>query len=150
MIGTLRTKEGESVEGGCSEIVGSDHQPKTVKVDRGHSSPAEKRLGNAIAESIDGVLTELLGKKTTEAIYDFLERKYLLSREDFPYHTDKLFAVLERLFGEKGKTVMSTRMTKRLFDILGLEFAPVWGFEFKSYVQLARKRAVARPDEKHI
>jgi hypothetical protein len=109
-----------------------------------------KTLDAVVAQSIDSVLNKLLSKKATEAIYDYLERNYLFAREDFAQNTDKLFAVLEELFGEKGRRVASRCIAKRMFEHLDLEFTPVAGLEFSGYVEMARTRIATKLTEKRM
>jgi len=99
-----------------------------------------KTLDALVSESVDAVLNELLGKKPTEALYDYLERSSSFEREDVVKKMDRLFEVLEGLFGKKGSKVISTCIAKRLFQNLDWEFTPVEGFQLLDYIEMARAR----------
>lgn len=100
-------------------------------------------LDDLVWESVDMVLNGLVGKKPTEAIYDYLERRFSVARDDIPQNTETLFQVVKALFGQKGSIVIATSIAKRVFENLGWEFVQVRGFGFSDYVEMARAR-VAR------
>jgi hypothetical protein len=100
-----------------------------------------KTLDSLVAESVDEVLNGLIGKKPTEAIYDYLERGFSLARDDIPQNTEKLFEVMKGLFGDKGSEVIALCIARRVFENLGWEFVPVHGYEFLDYVEMARARS---------
>jgi hypothetical protein len=99
-----------------------------------------KTLNELIWESVDEVLNGLIGKKPTEAIYDYLERHFSIARDDIPQNTETLFEVVRGLFGQKSCTVISTCIAKRVFENLGWEFVQVPGLGFSEYVEMARAR----------
>ena len=99
-----------------------------------------KTLNELVWESVDEVLNGLIGKKPTEALYDHLERNFSIARNDIPQNTERLFDVVEELFGQKGNRVISSCIAKRVFENLGWEFVRVEGFGFSDYVQMARAR----------
>jgi hypothetical protein len=106
--------------------------------------PAPKAFDAVVEESIDTVLTQLLGKIVTDAIYDYIERNYSLTKDELTQNSDKLFLVLGTLFGDKGRRVVSRYMAKHLFRNLDLRFEPVEGFEFLNYVEKARSQLEAK------
>jgi hypothetical protein len=99
-----------------------------------------KTLHSLVAESIDEALNGLIGKKPTEAIYDYLERSFSLARDDILQNTQTLFEVMKGLFGEKGSRVIALCIARRVFENLGWEFVQVPGYEFLDYVEMARAR----------
>jgi hypothetical protein len=99
-----------------------------------------KTLNELVWESVDEVLNGLIGKKPTEAIYDHLERRFSIARDDIPHNTETLFNVMKGLFGQKGGLVISRCIAKRVFENLGWEFVQVEGFGFSDYVEMARAR----------
>lgn len=98
-----------------------------------------KTLDSLLADSMDQVLGELLGKKAKEAIYDCLERNYLVARDDIPKDIEKFFSLTEEVFGKGSKTIARCIM-KRLWEQLGWKFTDVPGFEFSDYLEAARGR----------
>jgi hypothetical protein len=115
-----------------------------------HISTSAKTLDAVVVESIDTVLNQLLARKVTEAIYDYLERNHSLARDELAQNADKLFAVLDGLFGHQGRKVVSRCIAHRLFENLNLTFTAVAGFEFSDYVETARRLLAARLTEKRM
>jgi hypothetical protein len=96
---------------------------------------------------MDQVLDELLGRKAKEAIYDYLERNYLVARDDVPKNIDKFLLLTDQLFGKGSKTIARCIM-KRLWEQLGWKFTDVSGFEFSDYLEAARARITREVFEK--
>ena len=99
----------------------------------------------ALVDSIDTALTDLLGARTREALYDGLARELSLAREDVPAHLNEFRAVLRTTFGEAASTIESF-IARRLYATLGWKFLDVAGFGLiehfdfvKGIVERARK-----------
>jgi hypothetical protein len=111
------------------------------------SSVSLKTLDELIFESIDEVLTDLLGRKPKEAIYDYLERNHSLARDMIPKNLRKFIELLESTFGRGCKTICKA-IAKRLFDKLGWEFTEIKGFELLDYLEAVRARIARELIEK--
>lgn len=98
-----------------------------------------KTLNNLLSESIDEVLTDLLGRKARQAVYDYLARNCSLAKEDIPENMEKFFEVTEEAFG-KGSRTIAKCIVKRLFLKLEWKFENIPGFEFQDYLEMARAR----------
>lgn len=107
-----------------------------------------KTLDSLLAESIDEVLENLVGKKAKEAILDHLERNHSLAREDIPKNVQKFFALTDQTFGEKGSRTIARCIAKRLWENLGWRFENIEGFEFQDYLEAARARIARELVEK--
>jgi hypothetical protein len=92
-----------------------------------------------LLESIDEVLTDLLGRRTREAIYDYLARNRLIARSEVPKRLDDFFNLMHETFG-KGATTIGRVIAKRLYAKLGWEFADLPSFELTDYVDAAKSR----------
>lgn len=92
-----------------------------------------------LAESMDEALTDLLGRRAREAIYDHLERNYLVARNEIPGRLPDLFRVLDETFG-KGSRTIGRVVAKRLYTKLGWEFVDVSSYELEDYLKAARER----------
>ncbi len=110
-------------------------------------SLSAKTLDSLLADSIDQVLDELLGRKAKEAIYDYLERNYLMARDDMPRNIEKFFSLTDDVFG-KGSKVIARCIMKRLWEQLGWKFVDVPGFKFSDYLEAARARIAREVLEK--
>jgi hypothetical protein len=97
------------------------------------------RLDDALAESIDDVLGDLVGRRAREAIYDYLERNYKIARDFIPRNLETFFTFLEQVFGKSSRTI-GNAIAARLFVRLGWKFTEVKGFEFMDYLEAARAR----------
>ncbi len=98
-----------------------------------------KTLDGLIADSIDHVLSDVLGRKAKEAIYDYIERNYSVAREDIPKNIEPFLTLMEEVFGRGSKTIARCIM-KRVWQRLGWEFTDIPGFEFLDYLDAARAR----------
>ena len=114
-----------------------NHSLPTSTLEDGYALPGT--LDGLLVESIDEVLIGLLGRKTREAIYDYIERNYYFNRENLPKNLHKFFELLDRTFGKGSKTI-GNAIIKKLFEKLKWEFAEIPGFEFFDYLEAARAR----------
>jgi len=102
----------------------------------GSTQSCETLFSDAIHES----LSDLLGGRATEAIYDFMKRKYSVDRSELPKHLDELSTLFEQTFGVAAKNVITEACAKRVYAKLDLGFRPISNFEFADYLALIRTR----------
>ncbi|MGP8069565.1 MAG: hypothetical protein ACLP5V_06710 [Candidatus Bathyarchaeia archaeon] len=91
-----------------------------------------------LLDNTDTVLTEVLGCKVREAIYDNLARQFSLTREEIPAHLDEFSDLLKETFG-RGAATLERRIASKLYVALGLEFVDVPNFGLKEHVELIRR-----------
>ena len=96
-------------------------------------------LDALLVECVDEVLTDLLGRKAREAIYDYLVRHYSIARENLPRNLHRFFELLDQTFGRGSKTI-GNAIVRKLFEKLNWEFTEIPGFEFFDYLESARAR----------
>jgi hypothetical protein len=94
-----------------------------------------KALTDLLSESISEALTEILGGRTREAIYDCMERKHSVSRNEIPEHLDSLFTLFEDTFGVGGKKVIGRIIAKKVYAKLDWKFEPSPNLEFADYME---------------
>lgn len=92
-----------------------------------------------LLESVDETLSDLLGRRSRDLIYDHLATQYRYGREELPGKIYEFYEFLESTFASGGKTVGRT-IVRRLSDKLGYEFVNVPGFEFYDYLDALRAR----------
>ena len=92
-------------------------------------------LTKLLSDSIDETLTDLLGTRAREAVYDYLERNRSIARDEIPENTDELFMLFERNFGKASKKVIGRVVAKRVYSKLDWEFHPIPNFEFTDYLE---------------
>jgi hypothetical protein len=97
-----------------------------------------------LAESMDEALTDLLGRRAREAIYDHLERNYLVARNEIPDRLRDLFVVLDETFG-KGSRTIGRVVAKRLYTKLGWELVDIPSYELEDYLRVAKERLGKQP-----
>jgi hypothetical protein len=102
-----------------------------------HDTPSQSQPDQLLLGCIDAVLTDLLGGKVREAIYDYLERQFSLAKEEIPDHLDELSEILATTFGKSAAT-LERRIAARLYDALGLEFANVPNLGLNEHFALVR------------
>ena len=99
-------------------------------------------FGSLVRESIDEALTDLLGRRAREAIYDYLERNSLVAINELPNRLEVFLTLLDDTFGKGSKTIGKV-VAKKLYSKLEWDFAEIPGYALTDYVQTARAR-VAR------
>ena len=110
---------------------------------RGELVPAHTdAFGSLVLESIDEALTDLLGRRAREAIYDYLERNSLVAINELPNRLEVFLKLLDDTFGKGSKTIGKV-VAKKLYSKLEWDFAEIPGYALTDYVQTARAR-VAR------
>lgn len=108
----------------------------------GCAIPSEKANINTkkprllLLESVDEALADLLGKRAREAIYDYLERKCYMSRDEIPERLGEFCNLLLENFGRGSKTIEKA-VAKRFYAKLGKEFIDVYGLTLEDYVKKA-------------
>lgn len=100
-----------------------------------------------LSDCIDQVLSELIGNKAKEALYDYMERNYAVAREDIPRNFGKFFTLTEEICGKGGKTIARFIM-KRLWQRLGWAFADMPDFTFSEFLDATRARITKEAIEK--
>ncbi len=88
-----------------------------------------------LLESIDAVLTEVLGCRVREAIYDHLARQSSLAREEIPTHLDEFSKLLEGTFGRGGAT-LERLIARKIYAKSGLKFVDAPNTGLKEHLQL--------------
>jgi hypothetical protein len=92
-----------------------------------------------LLESIDEALTDLLGRRAREAVYDYLERNCLVARNELPSRLEAFLTLLDDTFGKGSKTIGRV-VARRLYSKLEWEFIEVAGYELVDYVEAVKAR----------
>lgn len=92
-----------------------------------------------LLESIDEALTDLLGRRAREAVYDYLERNCLVARNELPTRLEAFVTLLDDTFGKGSKTIGRV-VAKRLYSKLEWEFIEVPGYGLVGYVEAVKAR----------
>src|SRR3989337_4273345 len=114
----------------------------TVRGNQGHCAgvPAHTDAFSALLlESIDEALTDLLGRRAREAVYDYLERNCLVARNELPTRLEAFLTLLDDTFGKGSKTIGRV-VARRLYSKLEREFIEVAGDELVGYVGAVKTR----------
>jgi len=104
-----------------------------------HLPAHTNQFGALLLESIDEALTDLLGRRAREAIYDHLERDHRVARNELPDQIETFVELLQETFGRGGKTIGKV-VARRLFSKLDWEFNEIPGYDLGEYVETARER----------
>src|SRR5208283_3555744 len=108
-----------------------------LEVDRKRSQTDS--IDALLLESMDEALTDLLGRRTLEAVYDYMERNCFVARNEIPSRLDDFFKLLNETFGKGGSTIGKV-IAKRLYAKLGWEFVNIHSYELIDYVTTAKRR----------
>ena len=114
----------------------------TLRGNQGHCAgvPAHTDAFSALLlEAIDEALTDLLGRRAREAVYDYLERNCLVARNELPTRLEAFLTLLDDTFGKGSKTIGRV-VARRLYSKLEWEFIEVPGYELVDYVEAVKAR----------
>ncbi len=132
----LERNEAKTAVGPESPPSGSTE--KHIELPRAYSGP--NALTNLLSDSIGEALTDLLGSRAREAIYDHMERNHSVARNEIPAHLDDLFKLFGRYFGVGSKNVIGRVIARKVYSNLGWEFVSIPHFEFADYLEKIRTR----------
>jgi hypothetical protein len=92
-----------------------------------------------LVESMHEALTDLLGRRAREAIYDHLERNRLIARNEIPDRLCDFLRLLDETFG-KGSRTIGKVIARKLYAKLGWEFVEISSYGLEDYLEVARVR----------
>lgn len=101
--------------------------------------------GQLLSESISETLTDLLGNRAREAVYDYMERNHSIAREEISENTDALFRLFEDFFGEASMNVIGRMIVKKVYSKLNWKFVPEPKLEFNDHLEEIKKRLANEP-----
>jgi hypothetical protein len=81
-----------------------------------------REFNEALVESIDETITDLLSRAVVDALYVRLQTDHSISRDEVPYRLDTLFAILEKIFGVRSSQTIAKAMARKFCLKLRLEF----------------------------
>jgi hypothetical protein len=81
-----------------------------------------REFNDALVESIDETITDLLSRGVVDALYAHLQTNHSISRDEVPYRLDTLFTTLEKIFGVRGSQTITRVIARKFYLKLGLEF----------------------------
>jgi hypothetical protein len=109
-----------------------------------------KALTNLLSDSISETLTDLLGSRTREAIYDYMERKHFVGRNDIPENLDTLFTIFDDTFGVNGTKVIGRTIAKKVYAKLDWEFESLPSLEFADYMERIKTKITDEASEQSV
>ena len=96
-------------------------------------------LEDRLIRVINRTLNQIFREEGANVIYDFLENKSHVKREDVSSKTEAFSAGLRELLGS-GASVIEKLILKNLYHQLGLKFVQKRGHGFSDYVEELRER----------
>lgn len=103
-------------------------------------------FNSILCSAIDDTIIDVLGRKVLESLYEVLETKYDITRQELPYRTETMYKILETTFGVVGAKTVGTRIAQKFYAKLGLPFHDHDGYALLDYVEAA-KTLLAEPDD---
>lgn len=94
-----------------------------------------KHPDHILLDCIDAVLTEVLGRRVREAIYDHLARHSSLGKEEIPTHLDEFCSLLQNSFG-RGAATLEKRIVKHFYTRLGRKVVDIPNFGLTDHFEL--------------
>jgi hypothetical protein len=92
-----------------------------------------------LLESIDQALVDLLGRRAKEAIYDHLERKCYMARDEIPQRLGEFCDILHANFGKAGTTIERS-IVRRFYSRMEKKFIDYPGYGLVDYVEKAKPK----------
>ncbi len=96
-------------------------------------------LDDLLLDVVDETLKEVFREEGTKAIYDYLENRCHLKREEIAEKPEVFSAGLEKLMVSAAQ-VIEKMILRNSYSKLGLRFREKEGYEFSDYVKKLRKR----------
>jgi hypothetical protein len=96
-------------------------------------------LGDLLIRVIDKTLNQIFREEGANVIYDFLENKSHVKREDVSSKTEAFSAGLRKLLGS-GAPVIEKVILKDVYHQLGLKFVQKRGNGFSDYIEELMER----------
>ena len=84
---------------------------------RANSNTNRKKLLAVLDESMKSIF----GRDTTEAVYYYLEKRYLLKPEDILERSEAFMEAIKGMFGEIGASVIESLLVRDLCTKFGVE-----------------------------
>lgn len=97
-----------------------------------------RSIDNLLLSSVDEMLKQVFNEAGAKVIYDYIESKCHLKREENAEKTEVFSTGLERLLVSAGP-VIEKMISRNLYSKLELEFVEKKGEGFSSYVKELRK-----------
>ena len=102
------------------------------------STRMHRDFNDTLCLAIDDTIVEVLGRAVLDALYDVLETKYAITRDELPYRTETLYEILETTFGVHGAKTIGTHIAQKFYTKLGLMFHAHDGYSLLDYVEDAK------------
>ena len=120
-----------------AEEIAAGRQPRFADGTEVKISDIVVNHNEALIDSIDTALADLLGTRPREAIYDLLAQRLSLGREDIPTHLDEFRAVLKSSFDATAPRIEKL-IAKRLYATLGWQFLDMKGFGLNEHFEFVK------------
>jgi len=96
------------------------------------------RLDDLLLKTVDETLTQVFREEGAKVIYNYVENKCHLKREEIVEKSEDFSAGLDRLLGSAAP-VIEKLILKNLYHELRLEYAEKEGFGFSDYIKELKK-----------
>ena len=106
-----------------------------------------KALTNLLSDSISEALTDILGSRAREAVYDYMEREHSVGRNEIPEHLDSFFTLFEDTFGVEGKKVIGRMIAEKVYAKLDWQFESLPNLEFVDYLERIKTKINSEASE---
>jgi ABC-type dipeptide/oligopeptide/nickel transport system permease component len=100
-----------------------------------------ERFNELLCMSIDDAISQILGPQVLESLYEHLNRKYSVSRDEVPYRLQTMYAVLHSEFGFKGARTIERQIAKNFCNRLNMPFLESPDCTLDMYIEKAKKRS---------
>jgi hypothetical protein len=100
-----------------------------------------KRFNEILTMAIERTITELLSPGVLAALYQHLQERYDVGRDELPYRLETMYTVLNEVFGVKAAKTIERQITKRFCAEFNIPFLDTEESTLEMYVAKAKELA---------
>jgi len=97
------------------------------------------RFNELLVKSIDEAVTELLGEKGRDTLFQHLAEQYDITRDEIPYRLDSLYASIEQTLGDKASRILDREIAKFLSREISVPLPDTRDYTLQTYLLKVRK-----------
>ena len=97
------------------------------------------RFNELLVKSIDEAVTELLGERGRDTLFQHLAERYDVSRDEIPYRLDSLHAAIEQTLGDKASIILDLEIAKFLSREISVPLPDTRDYTLQTYLLKVKK-----------
>ena len=102
-------------------------------------SPSRPDFHVELQIAIDETISNLLGERILESLYEHLTKEHDLPPDKLPYQLNTFIEVLDKVFGAAGSRTIGWAIARDFYSKIGLRFVHNESFRLQDYLEQAKK-----------